>query len=406
MLRILSSLVLLGAALSSSASFSFVVGQDTDSGLPLLTQTADLGSTWSNQILPSNITSGAMLGGACNSNVCVAVGQDLSSDNPALFLQTIDDGARWDYVSIAGVDKNVPFYNAACSNSICVALGKDEGKPYLVQTVDAGATWSVVNLNINGKKAILFDVSCQDNLCVAVGVMGKSHLLLQTNDAGVTWERKHLHVLSDESMLTSVDCNADKCIIGGAREEGRKHKLRPALYQLDISKNAWEPVPVVGNLHRNEGFYGDVSCGPTICAATGYNDIKKAHFVAMTDDAGEVWTSRNFVEDSVNIDSSHIRLHCTDSQCYILWSTVGAATPSSLLITGKQGQFQALDIPYEATYGKLYDINCGDGLCYVTGSANDGSALLLQSLDAGPWSRVTLDNSSVKGDYYTGASTK
>jgi hypothetical protein len=243
--------------------------------------------------LPSNVS---IEGISCFQDVCFAVGGDPMIYNGKagpVILSSRDKGNSWQMISVSNLPKTGAFLSASCSKNMCIAAGQDTTSnvykpPILAQSSDQGKSWQMVDIPNSPQNGFFYRTSCSENRCIAVGSVGvyEHPLLAESNDAGKSWSIPNIADLPQNAFFTNAHCTDQFCIaVGGQGNVGDT----PLIVQSN-NNEPWSTIHIQ-NLPMHLRLFS-VSCSETICIASGgspYMQAEEPAGLLQSFDHGKSW---------------------------------------------------------------------------------------------------------------------
>lgn len=269
---------------SGPSAICIAVGSNDNTGVPLITQSFNMGTTWN---AVNNVTNdqGTFAGASCfgsgSTATCIATGEDSNTSTPLLAITT-NGGSTWSTASITGLTSGV-LEQASCtgssSSAICAVVADDftTGTSVIVVSTDGGNTWN--NKNISGlpNTPNFTSISCTGTgstaVCVAAGqhtAIGLNEFLLAVSTDGAnTWNAvTTIPGFTDGASLNAVSCTGTGttaiCVAAG-QDESTSSPL--SIISTD-GGNTWN----IGPSLINSGQFNAVSCSGLYCIAVGSNN--------------------------------------------------------------------------------------------------------------------------------------
>lgn len=281
------------SAISCSHEFCVTVGQ---SHAPILATSMNAGLTW--RMLPpiNGLTNyGAFYSVNCvdhQSNIiCSIVGEDFNTGAPLLVVST-DSGITWNIKSITEFPRRGYLRDTRCIKNngsvTCIAVGHDDansGPPLLVVSQDAGVTWTVKTVK-NISSGVLMSVTCSktqhSSLCLAVGqnVSNNSPLLLMSKDSGHSWAPLSLSILPKEGYFHHVNC-ANHALNTICIAAGRDFSNNLPLLMISIDSGTTWFKALLKHSTDAAFYHSSCSIGGT-CIAVGQDFIHALPLLAVS----------------------------------------------------------------------------------------------------------------------------
>ena len=203
----------LSAAACATTSICWVASTDG-----AMLRTADGGTSWTREILPSQVShlSSVM---CLDANHCWAAAQG----GPSVVVRTINGGRTW--TASPPLPSSGIAEDASCpAVSSCWASGSVNGatpgngsvaEPAIFRSTDGGTSWTVAKTYQTNSGGSFVGISCATaNYCAAAGSNnGTTPMLATTADGGGQWTPET--VPSDMWQLVSVSCVASGCWADG-----------------------------------------------------------------------------------------------------------------------------------------------------------------------------------------------
>lgn len=217
------------------------LGDNKETGTPLLLQSIDGGNKWVQAIVPGLPKFGLFKKLSCTGRThaagsratCIAVGwgkQNPSSDMHPILVQGTDNGQKWVNKSISNLPATIKgqLYSVSCTGydnyAMCVAIGNYFSStstiPMVIQTTDGGNTWfNKPNSDFN-MKLTFADVNCNggndSTICTLVGRIDMDNslgqpVIYQTKDRGTNWTKNSLENFPSNwnGTVNSISCAGD-----------------------------------------------------------------------------------------------------------------------------------------------------------------------------------------------------
>jgi len=332
---------------SGSTAFCTAVGYGFSdyTSPPLLTVSADGGTTWGIKTIPGAPEEGSFYGVSCTGTgvtaICTGVGQEgsLGVESPPLLAVSSDGGTTWRFKTIPGVSTSAGFNAVSCTGNgataICTAVGHtvirsdedpdgdyyDINLPLLVVSSDGGSHWTVKNIPGAPTEGDIRSVSCIGSgvtaICTAVG----DDLLVVSADGGTTWGTKTitgaLHGKFTEVTCTGHGATAICTAVSGS-----------LIAVSTDGGNNWAAKTLNGAPNAN--FLGASCAGSgvtAICMAVGDNAV------AMSADGGETWGVKTITGSSTQLRFEGVS--CTGRETTAVCTAVGngySTTPTPLVV--------------------------------------------------------------------------
>lgn len=269
------------AVTCTSTSDCLAVGADS-SGAAVVATTSNIGSSWSNQSVPSGI--GPLDAVSCgDSQHCVAVGQ-------GAIITSTDGGSSWTQSTVP--TQNTTLLGVSCASAtLCLASGvvPEVGEPLagqLIISTDGGSTWTAATMPpaTHGLSGIACPTA---TFCVAVG-----DSIDVSNDGGMTWTPRAVTGTVGPGSLRSVACaSATQCVAVGANVDGMQDPTVPGLAIVTSDGGAtWQAQ----SMPTSTSAIDQITCvGGSQCLAGGFSDASggTAAF-ASSGDGGRTWQSQ------------------------------------------------------------------------------------------------------------------
>ncbi len=156
---------------------------------------------------------------SCSSaNDCIAVGAATTRSPSGFAATTADGGTSWDEQPLPTDVTSLAALSCSSAQK-CVAVGSDTSGGALLGTSDGGQSWSL--LALPGGVTSLTSVSCGADRCWAVG-SGNSGAMLVSGRADASWAS--VSIPNDVTSLSAVGCTAGAgsptCMAVGSGDSG------------------------------------------------------------------------------------------------------------------------------------------------------------------------------------------
>ncbi|RUR06259.1 hypothetical protein [Legionella sp. km772] len=302
-------------------------GIDYSTGLPLLYQSTNGGSTWS--VVNTGITNqGAFYATSCSGTGstarCTAAGTDSTTNSPLLY-QSTDGGSSWSAAN-TGITNQGSFNATSCSGTDstgrCTAAGQDytTGLPLLYQSTDGGSSWSAVNTGITNQGSFNA-TSCSgtgnSTRCTAAGRDSTTSLplLYQSTDGGSIWSAANTGI-TNQGVFYATSCSGmggtAKCTAAG---EDFTTNL-PLLYQSTNGGTTWSAA---NTGITNQGVFYATSCsslgGISRCTAAGRDYTTGLPLLYQSINGGNSWSAPN---TGITNQGDFYATSCSDKACTAL----------------------------------------------------------------------------------------
>jgi hypothetical protein len=381
---------------------------DPSARSPLIVQTSDAGKTWGIKAIQGldKLTSAFLRTSTCSEGICVAAGNTV--DAMGLLVQSLDSGTTWSTVDVPDLGYR-PLIASSCEGDHCILIGNgDANSPVIVQTYDAGKTWFVTEQLINQDDIInvFSDVKCQQDYCIIIGEQHKKDegslypMWLESFDNGRSWKKR---VLKTSGTFSNVDCNDARCVVAG---EEVIVMPTPMLFEISTTNSFKAKKTHFMNFY---GHFTSVSCNTHACVAVGtvrsiINTQNSPVFIAESSNNSR-W-EYVLIDAAKNGKGSLFNVDCNDEYCITAGNIqrydLGEETVEGFVLTNRNGFWGNEKIPAEGLNAALLHTTfCDNTLCYIAGKQDNGSALIMQSLQDGDWMVVHPDSMPLTAHYYS-----
>jgi hypothetical protein len=395
-------------------------GQNTNSTAPLLAESTASGANWMVQPITGITSSGLFETSACTGSgttaICTAAGEDLTGTIPPILAQSTNGGTSWTNVSIPGITNNGEFFGSSCTGSgttaICIAAGEDHNgtqPPLLVQSINGGANWAATTITGAPTDGSFSSASCTGTgataICTAAGRNNTTGtpLLAQSTNGGANWSLPTITGLPS-GFFFSTTCAANICLA-----VGQNNTTNAALLAQSIDGGAHWAIKSITGLPTFSVLQG-VSCTSSgnLCIAVGQNSSTGAALLVQSSDGGANWATQAI--SGLPSPSIFFGASCTGSGSTAMCVAVGenlATTPPLLAQTTNGGlSWSVQAIPGLPTDGVLVTAQCtgsaSTAICIAAGNNFTGAnpALLIQTINGGTtWSLPAISGDPSSGNF-------